>query len=31
MTERNARYARHGHGMTKKDRGEIKAFDKHLW
>ena len=26
MTERNARYARHGHGMTKKDRGAIKAF-----
>jgi hypothetical protein len=26
MTTRNARYARHGHGMTKKDRGAIKAF-----
>ncbi len=24
MTERNARYARRGHGMTKKDRGAIK-------
>lgn len=26
LTERNARYARHGHGMTTEDRGAIKAF-----